>query len=95
MNTHISRINAIDDQLKRLDRVASEGVYLGAGLSIQVTVGPPSEGQSPDLDIGLCNNLPEILDALKGGLQQARAERMSMAKADLKELQSFLEQEGN
>lgn len=95
MNNHILRIKDIDDQLKALERITKQGDYVAAGLSIQVGVGVPQDGDLPALNIGLCNNLDQILGALKTGLQQARDERKLMAKSDLKELQAFFDKEGN
>ena len=95
MNDHISRIKAIDGQLKALDRISTQGEYRAAGLSINLTVGVPNEDDQPSLNIGLCSNLDQILDALKTGLQQARNERTLMAKSDLKELQAFFDKEGS
>lgn len=95
MNDHILRIKAIDEQLKAIERITKQGDYVAAGLSIEVTVGAPNDGIQPSLNIGLCNNLDHILDALKTGLQQARHERTVMAKSDLKELQSFFDKEGS
>lgn len=77
----------------RADHQAGE--YIAAGLSIQVTVGAPNEGDQPTLNIGLCNNLDQILGALKSGLEQARNERTLMAKSELKELQAFFDKEGS
>lgn len=95
MNNHILRIKDIDNQLKALERITSQGDYVGAGLSIQVGVGVQEEGTTPALNIGLCNNLDQILDALKTGLQQAREERKLMAKSELKDLQAFFDKEGS
>lgn len=95
MNNHILRINEIDDQLKALDRISRQGDYIGAGLSIQVGVGVQEEGITPALNFGLCNNLDQILDALKTGLQQARNERKLMAKSELNHLQAFFDKEGS
>lgn len=93
MNDHILRIKTIDEQLKALERITKQGEYIAAGLSIQVTVGAPNEGDQPTLNIGLCNNLDQILGALKSGLEQARNERTLMAKSELKELQAFFDKE--
>lgn len=95
MNDHVSRIKAIDGQLKALERITTQGEYHAAGLSINLTVGVPNEGDQPSLNIGLCSNLDQILDALKTGLQQARNERTMMAKSELKELQAFFDKEGS
>ena len=95
MNDHILRIKAIDEQLKAIERITKQGDYVAAGLSIEVTVGAPNDVNQPSLNIGLCNNLDQILGALKTGLQQARNERTLMAKSDLKELQAFFDQEGS
>lgn len=95
MNDHILRIKAIDEQLKALDRITRQGDYVAAGLSIQIGVGVPSDSALPDLNIGLCNNLDQILDALKIGLQQARDERKLMAKSELNGLRAFFDKEGS
>ena len=95
MNDHILRIKAIDEQLKALDRITRQGDYVAAGLSIQIGVGVPSDSALPDLNIGLCNNLDQILDALKTGLQQARDERKLMAKSQLNGLRAFFDKEGS
>ena len=95
MNDHILRIKAIDEQLKALDRITRQGDYVAAGLSIQIGVGVPSDSALPDLNIGLCNNLAQILDALKTGLQQARDERKLMAKSELNGLRAFFDKEGS
>ena len=95
MNKHILRIKDIDNQLKALERITRQGDYVGAGLSIQVGVGVQEEGTTPALNIGLCNNLDQILDALKTGLQQAREERKLMAKSELKDLQAFFDKDGS
>ena len=95
MNDHILRIKAIDEQLKAIERITKQGDYVAAGLSIEVTVGAPNDGNQPSLNIGLCNNLDQVLDAFKTGLQQARNERTLMAKSDLKEIQSFFAKEGS
>ncbi len=95
MNNNISRIKALDDQIKALERITKQGEYIAAGLSIEIAVGVPAEGALPDLNIGLCNNLDQILDAIKTGLQQARDERTNMATSELKELQAFFDKEGS
>lgn len=95
MNNHILRIKDIDDQLKALVRITRQGDYVGAGLSIQVGVGVQPDDSLPDLNIGLCNNLDQILDALKTGLQQAREERKLMARSELNDLQAFFDKEGS
>mgnify|MGYP000594359117 CR=1 FL=1 len=95
MDKSTDLIKAIDGQLKALDRISTQGEYHAAGLSITLTVGVPNEGDQPSLNIGLCSNLDQILDALKTGLQQARSERTLMAKSELKELQAFFDKEGS
>ena len=95
MNNHILRIKDIDNQLKALERITRQGDYVGASLSIQVGVGVQEEGTTPALNIGLCNNLDQILDALKTGLQQARDERKLMAKSELNGLRAFFDKEGS
>lgn len=95
MNNHILRIKDIDEQLTALDRITRQGDYVAAGLTIQIGVGVQSDSALPDLNIGLCNNLDQILDALKTGLQLARDERKLMAKSELNGLQAFFDKEGS
>lgn len=93
MNAHIARIKTLDDQLKTLEKMAAEGDTFAAGLSIDITVGSRDEGEQPRLQVGLCDNLDQILGAIKTGLEQARKQRVAWAKSDLAELQAFLAKE--
>lgn len=94
MNEHIARIKTLDDQLKTLEKMAAEGDTVAAGLSIDVTVGPRGEDERPQLQVGLCDNLDQILAAIKTGLEQARKQRVAWARSDLAELQAFLAKAG-
>lgn len=89
MNSHISRIKQIDRQLQAIDKIVREGEYKAAGMSIQFCVGPMELDNAQPINVDLCDNLDALLDAIKAGLQQARAARLSYARSDLAELQNF------
>ena len=65
-------------------------LYVGAGLTIGVTVGPQNSEVEPDLSIQLCVHSEEFLKLLHAGLVATRKERVAMAKQDQRELQEFL-----
>lgn len=89
MNNHISRINQIDALIKSIDKLVANGEYKAAGITIGLHVGPLSQDNDLDIRIDLCDNLDSVLSEIRAGLIAARAARLSYAKSDLAELESF------
>ena len=92
---NVTRVAQIDNQLKALEKIISDGEYLAAGVQISVNVGPLKEDCQPDLtiELGLTANLQKIMADLRQGLLDARAYRVRCARDDMNKLQSFFAEE--
>lgn len=91
---NIARIKELDLQLANLQRIIKDGSFMGAGIEIRLSVGVPEDGAIPDVKINLCTNLQEILEGVRYGIVEARAERIRFVQNDLKELTEFMANEG-
>ena len=90
MNSSVKRIKTIDLNLKSLEVIKNQGEYVGAGLSIELAVGP-FDGAKSIINLELSHNIEAILNEIKTSLEMSRKTNLALAKIDLYELREFLE----
>lgn len=86
----IARIAEIDDQLKKLERIASRGDYVAAGLELSITVGPASAKPTPDLQCQVTFELDDLLALLRKSLEGSRKLNLSFLRSEIKDLTTYL-----
>lgn len=91
MTDHVTRIKQLDAQLAKLAQIVKQGEFVGAGLTLSLTVGPLKEDQAPDLELEIAHNLESLLDLVKHSLEASRISRKLLAKRELTALQDFFD----
>lgn len=90
MNEHIRRIEVLDAQIKKLDNLQKSETYVGAGLSLEICVGPAHRCKDP-INVELVDYESEILHLVKEALLKQRYVRVLWAKQEKQELGKFFE----
>ena len=90
MNNHIQRIGYLEKQLTALKRVDKHGSHIGAGFTVELTVGKPND-ESESITMEVCANTQELLNFFIKSVSDSIDLNRRWAKQDLDELIKFFE----
>ena len=89
MNKFISRIRAIDAQIKVIDHHLDICEHIAAGLSLELCVGPVKD-ETEVLSLQLSSGTTELLVLLKKSLAESRHMNLTLLKSEYSEVTKFL-----
>lgn len=96
MTNIIQRIHAIDSKIQRLKKIARDGEYLAAGITIDLAVGAANDDTEYDIvgmEFGIVSNPTEILALLIAGLEASRKFNLETARKEYEKLGQLLKGE--
>lgn len=97
MNDNIRRITELRKSLSQLNRMISDGEAEAAGIRITVAIGANAEDNTEryfEVDLGIPGGIPNILCAIKQGIENTIAWRKRDARKELVELDQFFALDG-
>lgn len=87
----IKRYTDMEDQLAKLTDLCKEDAYVGAGLTIGLTVGPRKAGEPHEVEVEISEptSMDAIIDALLRGVRDSLGLQHGLLKLKQKELSEF------